>query len=75
MAPLQGAFAFEQVYGVAVAVGEDLDFDVVWSLDQSFDIEHAVAKCGPRFSTRGLNRLVDVAHVADPPHPFSAAAC
>src|SRR5262249_49612641 len=44
MAPLNRAFALEEMDHVAVAVAEDLDFHVPWFVDQTLNVEGAIAK-------------------------------
>ena len=65
MPPLDRALALEQVDDVAVVVGEDLDLDVARPLDQPLDVQRAVAERGRRLAPRRLNRVVELARVAD----------
>jgi hypothetical protein len=51
MAPLNRALALEEVDDVPVVIGEDLELDVAWFLDEPFHIQRAVAKCGCGFAT------------------------
>ena len=61
MPALHRALALEQMYDVAVVVGEDLHLDVPRPRDQPLDVERAVAERRRRFAARRLNRLGDVA--------------
>ena len=44
MAALDGAFALAQVDHVAVAIAEQLDFDVARALDQLLDVDFGIAE-------------------------------
>jgi hypothetical protein len=57
MAPLNGAIALVQVYDVAVAVAEDLNFDVARSFDKLLEEQCAVAECRLRLGPRPLEGL------------------
>jgi hypothetical protein len=52
MAALNRALAFEEVDDMPVIVGEDLELDVPRLLDETFDVEGAVAESGRRFPPR-----------------------
>ena len=54
MASLDRALALEQVDGVAEGVGDDLDFDVVRSLDELLDEHAIVAEAVARLVAAGL---------------------
>ncbi len=74
MAALDGALALAQVDHVAVAVAEDLDFDVARALDQLLDVDFGVAEGALGFA-RGIAesgfQLRSRIHAA---HAFAAAA-
>ena len=57
MTTLNRAFAFAEVHGVAVLVGEDLDLDVARLLDELFDEDRRVPECGLRFAPRRFSNL------------------
>ena len=75
MPPLGRAIALPQVDGVAVQIGQDLDFDVPRALDVFLQVNGRVAEGRFGFvlclNEPGLERQVVRGH----PHPLAAAAC
>ena len=74
MAALDGALALAEIDGVAVLVGEELDFDVAGALDELFEIDLAGAE-----GARGLVAGRDegggqLCRSLDGAHAFAAAA-
>ena len=55
VASLDRAFALEEVHDVTVMVGDDLELDVTRPLDETLDIQRAVAECGLRLAARLRN--------------------
>src|SRR5437762_6189950 len=74
MAPLDRALALEEVHGVAMRIGEHLDFDVPRPLDQPLDIERAVAESALCLAARGGNGFRNGAGLARDAHAFAATA-
>ena len=74
MATLHAAFALTKVNRPSVLVGEDLDFNVLGTGQQSLDVHPSVAEGGDRLSTCSGGRLVEFRGVVNGPHAFSAAA-
>jgi hypothetical protein len=73
MAPLYRTLALEQVHRVTVMVGEDLDLDMSWAFEKSFDVQRAVAKGGDRFPPGGARRLTDFGRLVHTSHALAAA--
>ena len=74
MPALNRALALEQVHGVAVGIGEDLDLDVPRLFDQPLDVERAVAERRLGFAPRRRERVRRSAAAADRLHADAAAA-
>src|ERR1700742_272321 len=74
MPPLQRAFALEQRQQIAVAVADDLHFDVPWILDEFFD-QHAVVAEGRLGLTLGADHCGGkLARRAHDPHASATTA-
>ena len=74
VAALERAVAFAEVDGVAVFVGQYLDFDVARGFEEFFHVHHVVAKGLARFGfgeAYGIDDFVSAAHDA---HATTAAA-
>src|SRR3954470_14735572 len=63
------------MHGVAVRIGKDLHFDVMWLLDQPFDIQRSVAECCLGLTPGGLDRGSRCTHLTNIAHAAAAAAC
>src|SRR5215472_17712725 len=74
MAPLDGALALTQTHHVAILVGQNLELDVAWALDELLHIKVAVAKCRRRLRRRCLEQRRQFFLAADDAHAASAAA-
>ena len=74
MAALHRTLALEHVHGVAVRVAEHLDLDVARPLDQSLDVQRAVAERRHGLAPRLLDRRQDLRSVAKHLHADAAAA-
>ena len=74
VAALQRAVALAEMDGVAVAVGEDLQFDVARMADILLDQHAGIAEGGLRLALRGFQRGVEVGVLVDAPHALAAAA-
>ena len=74
MAPLERAVALVQMKGAALAVGQDLDFDVAGCLDIFFDQHPRIAEGALGFTLRSRQRLFKFGMLVDPPHAAAAAA-
>ena len=61
MAALDRAVAFAEREHGAVGVGEQLDLDMVGSLEVALQVDAIVAERGFRFTFRGSDRLVELA--------------
>ena len=70
---LQAAFAFAEVDGVAVGVGEDLDLDVPGPFDEPLQQQRVVAERGLGFTAGPGDRPGQLAGRAGQPHTFAAA--
>ena len=73
MAALQRALALAEVHDVAVAVAEDLHFDVARALDPLLDDDAVVTERGPRFALRSRGGLLQLRGGADDAHALAAA--
>ena len=74
VAALHGAIALGKVDGVAVFVGEHLDFDVARALQVAFHIDHRVAERRACFGFGHFDGLDEVFFFLDHAHTASAAA-
>ena len=74
MAALNRALALEEMHDVAVMIGQDLELDVARLLDQTFDVERAVAERGRRLPPRLRDRAGQRRLIANRLHPDAAAA-
>src|ERR1700694_867179 len=74
MSTLNRAFALAEMHDMAVRVGEDLNLDVAWALDNFFEINVRVAKRGFGFRFCGFKSRVKLALRSDLSHAFTAAA-
>ena len=74
VAALHGAVALAQVDGVAVFVGQHLDFDVARALQVAFHVNHGVAECGAGFGFGHFHRFDQVFFFFHHAHAASAAA-
>ena len=74
MAALQRAVALVEMDDMAVAVGEDLHFDMARRIDVFFDQHAGVAEGRLRLAHRGFERGIEVGVLVDPPHALAAAA-
>ena len=72
VAALDATLSFVEVDGVAMLVGEDLDFDVVRVGDVFFEDEPRVPEGGLGFPGRALDGALELALGVDPAHPTSA---
>src|SRR5439155_11051507 len=73
VAALQRALALAEVHDVAVAVAEDLHFDVARALDPLLDDDAVVTERGPRFALRSRGGLLQLRGGADDAHARAAA--
>ena len=74
VAALHGAVALGEVDGVAVFVGNHLDFDVARTLQIAFHVNHRVAECCACFGFGHFDRLEEVFFFLDDAHTATAAA-
>ena len=74
VAALDRAVALEEADGVAVRVGEDLDFDVARAAEIAFDQHAVVAEGGQRFAFGGEDGGEQVGGVFDDAHALAASA-
>ena len=74
VAALHRAVAFEEVDAVAVAVGEDLDFDMPWPVQVLLDQHLVVAETADRFPLAGSQCRLEIDAAFDDPHALAAAA-
>src|SRR5690606_18792820 len=76
VATLQRAVAVIQVNGVALAVGQHLDFHVARIAEEFFQVDHRVAERGTGFGTGQLGRLDQVFFLVHHAHAAATtAAC
>src|SRR6266446_2880453 len=73
MAALDGTFALEQMDGVAVVVGENLDLDVPRTLDVLLDVEAAIAERCFAFTGHRADRACDILVALDQAHTLATA--
>ncbi len=74
VAPLGGAVALEQMHGVAVPVGEDLDLDVAGARDVAFHQHAGIAERGGTFLLGGGQRAGEVVDVLNHAHAAPTAS-
>ena len=74
MPPLERAVALEEVDGVAVRIGQELDLDVLGAVDELFEVDAAVAERGLGFVAGGLERAEEAGLLSADAHPLAAAA-
>ena len=74
VAPLDRAFTLEEVHDVAVGVGEHLNLHVARTLDQTLDVERAVAERRVGFPPRGGREIASVGVAPHDAHALAAAA-
>ena len=74
VAPLDRAFAFEQVHDATVMVAEHLHLHVVRPFDLPFDVERAVAERRNGLASGRLNRIARLGRGADESHALPTAA-
>ena len=74
VAALQRAVALAEMNGVAVAVGEDLQFDMARMADVLLDQHAGIAERALRLALRGFERGVEIGVLVDAPHALAAAA-
>jgi hypothetical protein len=74
MSPLHRAVALAEVDDVAVAIAEDLEFDVTGAREVLLHVYVAVAERRQCFRSRELERAREVVGGARDAHPFPAAA-
>ena len=72
MATLQRAVALAEMDGVALAVCQDLDFDVPRVHEIFLEINGRIAERGARFVTRGGKRRLELALFERELHPSAA---
>ena len=72
--PLDRALALAERQHAPLSVGEHLDLDVTRRRDGLLEVEAAVAEGGLGLQRRGRERCIQVAPLADEPHPLAAAA-
>ena len=75
MPALDGTVTLEEVDQVARVVAEDLELDVAGAFDVAFDQERAIAKSAFRFTSGGLQCLIELRGPGNDAHPPSTAAC
>ncbi len=73
VAPLQAAVPFEEVNHVAVGVGQDLHLDVARVDHRLLEKHRGIPERRLRLPAGGLDRLLQVVRLVDPPHPPAAA--
>src|SRR5579871_6528876 len=73
MPPLQRAVAIPTVDHSTLLVGEDLNLDVAWPLDELLDVDAGVLERRIRLVAGHLQGGGKVALVATDPHPLAAA--
>ena len=74
MPALQRAVALAEMDGAALAVAEDLNFDVARPLQIFLEIKRIVAECGFRLGARRKDGRSKIAFLGDQPHAAPAAA-
>ena len=71
---LQGTFTFIEIDHVAMAVGNDLDLDMAWFLDEFLREDAIVAEAGARFVRGALEAVPALFVVASRAHALAATA-
>ena len=74
VAPLYRALALEEMDGVSVHVGENLDFDVPRFQDRLFDVEAVVAKSTLRFASGTVDTRFELVGLLDQSKTLAAPA-
>ncbi len=74
VAALHRAVTFAQMDRVAMFVGQNLDFDMAWRLQEFFHVDHGVAEEALRFRTGHGHRIQQRGFGMDHAHAASAAA-
>src|SRR6185437_4242221 len=74
VAALDRAFTLEEVHEIAVRVAEDLEFDVVRSLDEALEENAFVSEGAFRLATRRGELALEIRLPCDEPHALAAAA-
>src|SRR6476620_8216798 len=62
------------MHHVTVRVGEDLNFDMSGTFDDTFDVEGTVAECRRRLAPCSRDELTGLGIRSNEPHAFSTAA-
>jgi hypothetical protein len=73
MPPLDRAVTFEQMYCVALPIGEDLHLDVTGAFKETLNKHGAVAESRLGFADCTLKRVLEVGLLAYNPHTASSA--
>ena len=71
---LERAVAIAQVYGVALAIGQHLNFHVAWVAEELLEIDHRVSERRARFGACQFGRLDEVFFVMNDTHAAAATA-
>ncbi len=74
VAALDRTFPLEEVNGVAVVIGQDLELDMVGRFDVFFNVNRVVAEGRPGFGAGRPDGIQYFVLFLDQPHPFSSAA-
>ncbi len=74
MAALHGAIALVEMEDVAVAIAEDLDFDVAGAADVAFEEDGVIAEGGFGFAAGLFETAGEIGGAVDDAHAASAAA-
>ncbi len=75
MASLERAVALAEVHDGAVAVGKQLDLDVLRALDVVLEEDRVVAEARLRLPPRGLERFLELLGPLNDTHSAAASAC
>jgi len=73
MAPLDGTITLKHVNCVSGGIGKDLDFNMPWPFQETFDEDGAIAERGLGFGHGALERVFEVGLFADDTHTTTAS--
>src|SRR4051794_12874016 len=74
MAALEGTVAIPARDDLTVRIGQDLDFDVAWPVDELLDVDARVLESSLGLVFGGLDRTCQGGLIAADAHPLAAAA-
>src|ERR1700737_5139584 len=62
------------MHHIAESIAQDLDLDMPWLFDITFDIEPAIAEVSLSFAARLSDRILQQIEIANNPHSLATAA-